>query len=215
MLLQYSLHEPRRGRDDIEAFMRHFRAAFGPEHWGTQALSLKATVSVAGKAAVRIPARPSATSLSDRFRRRRVARCASAARLCCVFRMAESSKRSVSTTALPLSCSSVCCTPLERWQSAGSTAETRGSRRYWRGSLAHERQTKVRAYGNRVASRATSSDLKARAGVSRAGGIRILAASTNAKTDDNDDGTDKLKDSRCDRGRRSALDARCRARSLG
>ncbi len=28
MLLQYSLHEPRRGRDDIKAFMRDFRAAF-------------------------------------------------------------------------------------------------------------------------------------------------------------------------------------------
>jgi predicted ester cyclase len=28
MLLQYSLHEPRRGRDDIKAFMTDFRAAF-------------------------------------------------------------------------------------------------------------------------------------------------------------------------------------------
>jgi predicted ester cyclase len=28
MLLKYSLHEPRRGRDDIKAFMRDFRAAF-------------------------------------------------------------------------------------------------------------------------------------------------------------------------------------------
>ncbi len=28
MLLQYSLHEPRRGRDDIKAFMDDFRAAF-------------------------------------------------------------------------------------------------------------------------------------------------------------------------------------------
>jgi SnoaL-like polyketide cyclase len=28
MLLQYSLHEPRRGHDDIKAFMRDFRAAF-------------------------------------------------------------------------------------------------------------------------------------------------------------------------------------------
>src|ERR1700716_2210165 len=28
MLLQYSLHEPRRGRDDIKAFMAGFRAAF-------------------------------------------------------------------------------------------------------------------------------------------------------------------------------------------
>ena len=28
MLLRYSLHEPRRGRDDIKAFMSDFRAAF-------------------------------------------------------------------------------------------------------------------------------------------------------------------------------------------
>ncbi|MBZ9756214.1 ester cyclase [Mesorhizobium sp. ESP6-5] len=28
MLLKYSLHEPRRGRDDIKAFMADFRAAF-------------------------------------------------------------------------------------------------------------------------------------------------------------------------------------------
>jgi predicted ester cyclase len=28
MLLRYSLHEPRRGRDDIKAFMTDFRAAF-------------------------------------------------------------------------------------------------------------------------------------------------------------------------------------------
>ena len=36
MLLQYSLHEPRRGRDDIKAFMRDFRAAFPDlNFWGT------------------------------------------------------------------------------------------------------------------------------------------------------------------------------------
>jgi predicted ester cyclase len=36
MLLQYSLHEPRRGRDEIKAFMTDFRAAF-PDlgFWGT------------------------------------------------------------------------------------------------------------------------------------------------------------------------------------
>src|SRR5262249_50310747 len=28
MLLKYSLHEPRRGHDDIKAFMKDFRAAF-------------------------------------------------------------------------------------------------------------------------------------------------------------------------------------------
>ena len=36
MLLQYSLHEPRRGRDDIKAFMSGFREAFPDlNFWGT------------------------------------------------------------------------------------------------------------------------------------------------------------------------------------
>jgi predicted ester cyclase len=35
MLLQYSLHEPRKGRDDIKAFMTDFRAAFPDlKFWG-------------------------------------------------------------------------------------------------------------------------------------------------------------------------------------
>src|SRR5258708_14468625 len=36
MLLQYSLHAPRRGRDDIKAFMADFRTAFPDlNFWGT------------------------------------------------------------------------------------------------------------------------------------------------------------------------------------
>src|ERR1700727_542451 len=36
MLLKYSLHEPRRGRQDIKAFMTDFRAAFPDlNFWGT------------------------------------------------------------------------------------------------------------------------------------------------------------------------------------
>ena len=36
MLLHYSLHEPRRGRDDIKAFMMDFRKAFPDlNFWGT------------------------------------------------------------------------------------------------------------------------------------------------------------------------------------
>jgi predicted ester cyclase len=36
MLLKYSLHDPRRGRDDIKAFMTDFRAAFPDlNFWGT------------------------------------------------------------------------------------------------------------------------------------------------------------------------------------
>src|SRR3979411_2391657 len=39
MLLQYSLHEPRRGRDDIKAFMTGFRAAFPDlNFWGAAEL---------------------------------------------------------------------------------------------------------------------------------------------------------------------------------
>jgi predicted ester cyclase len=39
MLLKYSLHEVRRGRDDIKAFMTDFRAAFPDlNFWGTAAL---------------------------------------------------------------------------------------------------------------------------------------------------------------------------------
>ena len=39
MLLQYSLHEPRRGRADIKAFITDFRAAFPDlNFWGTAGL---------------------------------------------------------------------------------------------------------------------------------------------------------------------------------
>jgi predicted ester cyclase len=39
MLLQYSLHEPRRGRDDIKAFLTGFRAAFPDlNFWGAAEL---------------------------------------------------------------------------------------------------------------------------------------------------------------------------------
>ena len=39
MLLKYSLHEPRRGCDDIKAFMTNFRAAFPDlSFWGTAGL---------------------------------------------------------------------------------------------------------------------------------------------------------------------------------
>src|SRR5579863_6582468 len=39
MLLKYSLHEPRRGRGDIKAFMTDFRAAFPDlNFWGTAEL---------------------------------------------------------------------------------------------------------------------------------------------------------------------------------
>lgn len=40
MLLKYSLHEPRRGRDDIKAFMTDFRAAFPDlNFWATDLIA--------------------------------------------------------------------------------------------------------------------------------------------------------------------------------
>lgn len=64
MLLQYSLHEPRKGRDDIKAFMKDFREAFPDlNFWGLRISSPKAiTSSAAGKEVERTPDQPSATS---------------------------------------------------------------------------------------------------------------------------------------------------------
>jgi hypothetical protein len=45
MLLQYSLHEPRRGREDVKAFMTGFREAFPDlNFWGAADLIGKATM---------------------------------------------------------------------------------------------------------------------------------------------------------------------------
>src|ERR1700752_2874535 len=47
MLLQYSLHEPRRGRGDIKAFMTDFRAAFPDlNFWGTADLIAEGDIVV-------------------------------------------------------------------------------------------------------------------------------------------------------------------------
>ena len=47
MLLKYSLHEPRRGRDDIKSFMTDFRAAFPDlKFWGTADLIAEGDVVV-------------------------------------------------------------------------------------------------------------------------------------------------------------------------
>ena len=64
MLLQYSLHEPRRGREDIKAFMTDFRKAFPISISGAPPISSRrATMSsAAGKVAERTPAPRSAIS---------------------------------------------------------------------------------------------------------------------------------------------------------
>ncbi len=99
MLLQYSLHNPRRGHADIEAFMTGFREAFPISSSRVRPISLLRASSwwVAGRVEARTPARPSVTSSSAPSRRRLVGRCTSPARPCFVSRMARSQKRSVWT----------------------------------------------------------------------------------------------------------------------
>ena len=59
MLLKYSLHEPRRGREDIKAFMTDFRSAFPDlNFWGTADLIAEGDY-VDGKVAAPIRGRPS------------------------------------------------------------------------------------------------------------------------------------------------------------
>ena len=78
MLLKYSLHEPRRGRDDIKAFMTDFRAAFPDlNFWGTADLIAEGDYmsSVNGKVVAPIRVRPSTTSSSAASRPRPAGRC--------------------------------------------------------------------------------------------------------------------------------------------
>src|SRR5260370_12494958 len=84
MLLQYSLHKPRRGRKEIKAFMFGFRQAFPDLNFWVLPTSLpRATMwSAAGKAAARTLVRLSVISSSDRCRQRPAARCISLARPC-------------------------------------------------------------------------------------------------------------------------------------
>ena len=95
MLLHYSLHEPRRGREDIKAFMTDFREAFPDlNFWGAADLIAKGTAwSGAGKAAALIQDLRSAIFSWDHYRPQRVGRCISPVRLCCASRTVRSSKR--------------------------------------------------------------------------------------------------------------------------
>ena len=81
MLLQYSLHEPRRGREDIKAFMTDFRRAFPDlNFWGTADLIAEGEYVVGRwEGAVHTRAPPSATFWPARCLPRQVARCTSAA----------------------------------------------------------------------------------------------------------------------------------------
>ena len=82
MLLKYSLHEPRRGREDIKAFMTDFRAAFPDlNFWGTADLIAEGDYVVGQWEGGGTHTGPAfATSWSAACRRRPAARCASRAR---------------------------------------------------------------------------------------------------------------------------------------
>ena len=82
MLLKYSLHAPRRGRDDIKAFMTDFRAAFPDlNFWGTADLIAEGdTVVGQWEGGGTQPGLPSTIFWSEAFPPRPAARCASPAR---------------------------------------------------------------------------------------------------------------------------------------
>jgi hypothetical protein len=80
MLLRYSLHPPRRGGQEIKAFMSGFREAFPDLRFFATAdlSSQRATMWLAaGKAAARTPAPSSVTSSWAPCRRRQVEGCIS------------------------------------------------------------------------------------------------------------------------------------------
>jgi SnoaL-like polyketide cyclase len=111
MFLRYSLHRSRHGREDIKAFMHGFREAFPDLSFLGTAPLLADGDHVIGQweVAARIQDRPLVTSWQGRCWLRRVARCTSPERQCCVLRTARSSKRSDSTMVSPHSLSSVLC----------------------------------------------------------------------------------------------------------
>jgi SnoaL-like polyketide cyclase len=80
ILLQYSLHAPRRGRDDVRAFMMAFREALPDLGFaGTANLIARATLwSDAGKAAAPTRGRRSVTFSPGRCRRAPAGGCDSA-----------------------------------------------------------------------------------------------------------------------------------------
>ena len=85
MLLQYSLHDPRRGRDDIKAFMTDFRKAFPDlNFWGTADLIAEGD-HVVGRweGGGTHTGRRATTSWPARCPPPRAARCTSPARRCC------------------------------------------------------------------------------------------------------------------------------------
>ena len=77
MLLKYSLHEPRRGQDDIKAFMTDFRKAFPDlNFWGTADLIAEGDYIVGQwEGGGTHTGLHSGISSSDRCQQRRAAKC--------------------------------------------------------------------------------------------------------------------------------------------
>jgi SnoaL-like polyketide cyclase len=103
MLLKYSLHEPRKGRADIKAFMTDFRAAFPDlNFWGAADLIAEGDYVVGqreGGGTHTVPL--STTSWLVACPPVRAGRCASREPQSSRLRMAGSSRRSASMTELP------------------------------------------------------------------------------------------------------------------
>jgi len=100
MLLQYSVHAPRRGHTDIKAFMTGFREAFPDlNFWGAADLIAEGDYVVGRwEAAERTPAQPSPTFSPDRCRPRPAAKCGSRGRRFFGSKTAKLRRRSVLTT---------------------------------------------------------------------------------------------------------------------
>ncbi|MEH2519204.1 hypothetical protein V1279_004777 [Bradyrhizobium sp. AZCC 1610] len=111
ILLQYSLHEPRRGRKDVKEFMIGFRNAFPDlNFWGAADLIAEGDYVVGRwEGGVHTPALLSMTSSSDHCRQLLVGKCASPELPCSASRAAKSRKRSAWTTARPRCNSSTSC----------------------------------------------------------------------------------------------------------
>ena len=116
MLLKYSLHEPRRGRDDIKAFMSDFRTAFPDlNFWGTADLIAEGDYVVGQWEGGGTHTGPAFNDfLVGGFRRRPAARCTSPAPRCSRCSTARSWRRSASTTASPRLRNSGCSKPPDR-----------------------------------------------------------------------------------------------------
>ena len=101
MLLQYSLHEPRHGHEDIKAFMSGFREAFPDlKFWGAADLIAEGDYVVGRwEGGGPTPGQLLLTSWPDLWGRQPVARCISPEQRCCESRTARSRRKSASMMA--------------------------------------------------------------------------------------------------------------------